>query len=91
VVLRDSTSISPDCRAVRRSLAVSGVNLTLVGIAKHRSGDGAAHIHVDAAIVAFFVGVGEAGQAIADAAFDDAVLLDRVQGGARVSNASGGQ
>src|SRR5271155_5729830 len=31
VVLRDSTSISPDCSAVKRSLAVSGTNLTLVG------------------------------------------------------------
>ncbi|MCY1431000.1 hypothetical protein D3C76_665710 [compost metagenome] len=29
VVLRDSTSISPDCSAVKRSLAVSGLNLTL--------------------------------------------------------------
>src|SRR5690606_30146142 len=29
VVLRDSTSISPDCSAVKRSLAVSGLNLAL--------------------------------------------------------------
>ena len=28
VELRDSTSISPDCSAVKRSLAVSGVNFT---------------------------------------------------------------
>ncbi|MCY1426408.1 hypothetical protein D9M71_422270 [compost metagenome] len=30
VVLRDSTSISPDCSAVKRSLAVSGLYLTLL-------------------------------------------------------------
>src|SRR5271169_3580894 len=34
VVLRDNTSISPDCKAVKRSLAVSGTNLTLVGSLK---------------------------------------------------------
>ena len=34
VVLRDSTSISPDCRDVKRSLAVNGTNLTLVGSLK---------------------------------------------------------
>src|ERR1700750_3258269 len=34
VVLRDSTSISPDCSAVNRSLADSGTNLTLVGSLK---------------------------------------------------------
>src|SRR4051812_33594828 len=30
VVLRDSTSISPDCSAVKRSLADNGANLTLL-------------------------------------------------------------
>src|SRR6185312_6255437 len=34
VVLRDSTSISPDCSAVKRSLADSGTNFTLVGSLK---------------------------------------------------------
>src|SRR4029078_13513434 len=34
VVLRDSTSISPDCSAVKRSLADSGTNLTLLGSLK---------------------------------------------------------
>src|SRR5438270_114853 len=34
VVLRESTSISPDCSAVKRSLADSGTNLTLVGSSK---------------------------------------------------------
>ena len=34
VVLRDSTSISPDCRAVKRSFADSGTNFTLVGSLK---------------------------------------------------------
>src|SRR5581483_4480667 len=34
VVLRDSTSISPDCSAVKRSLADSGTNLTLLGSSK---------------------------------------------------------
>src|SRR5215469_7349346 len=44
VELRDSTSISPDCRAVKRSLALSGRNLTLLAslniaaaIARHTS------------------------------------------------------
>src|SRR6185437_15702161 len=34
VVLRDSTSISPDCSAVKRSFADSGTNLTLLGSLK---------------------------------------------------------
>src|SRR5215212_1757746 len=34
VVLRASTSTSPDCSAVKRSFAVSGTNLTLVGSLK---------------------------------------------------------
>mgnify|MGYP003380363345 CR=1 FL=1 len=36
-------------------------------------------VHVDAAEFAFFVGVGEAGQAVADAAFDVAAFLDGVK------------
>src|SRR3954466_12058437 len=34
VVLRASTSTSPDCSAVKRSFAVSGTNLTLVASLK---------------------------------------------------------
>src|SRR5262245_52422815 len=34
VELRDSTSISPDCRAVKRSLAESGLNFTLLASLK---------------------------------------------------------
>src|SRR5260370_34268856 len=34
VLLRDSTSISPDCSAVNRSLASSAMNVTLVGSPK---------------------------------------------------------
>src|SRR6218665_763414 len=34
VVLRDNTSISPDCKAVKRSLADSGTYFTLVGSLK---------------------------------------------------------
>src|SRR5246127_5502 len=34
VVLRASTSISPDCKAVKRSFAVSGTNLTFLGSLK---------------------------------------------------------
>src|SRR5262245_24289084 len=34
VVLRDSTSISPDCSAVKRSLADNGTNLILLGSLK---------------------------------------------------------
>src|ERR1700733_1142655 len=34
VVLRDNTSISPDCSEVKRLAAVSGTNLTFVGSLK---------------------------------------------------------
>src|SRR6202008_3531520 len=34
VVLRESTSISPDCKAVKRSLADNGTNFTLEGSSK---------------------------------------------------------
>src|SRR6187402_3432603 len=34
VVLRESTSISPDCSAVKRSLADNGTNLILLGSLK---------------------------------------------------------
>ena len=49
VVLRDSRSTSPDCSAVKRSLAVSGTNLTLSRVAEDRRRDAAAEVDVEAA------------------------------------------
>ena len=80
VVLRDSTSISPDCSAVKRSLADSGTNLTLVGIVEDRSGDRAADVDVEPGPVALVVRRREARQALADAAGQHAAVLDRLEG-----------
>ena len=68
VVLRDSTSISPDCSAVKRSLAVSGVNLTLVASPKTAAATARQIIDVEAGPVALVVGRREAGEAGVDAA-----------------------
>ena len=62
VVLRTSTSTSPDCSAVKRSLAESGMNCTLVGIVEDRGRDGAAVIDVEAGPVALRVRQAEAGK-----------------------------
>jgi hypothetical protein len=48
VVLRTSTSISPDCRAVKRWAAVSGTELDRLGVAEHRGGDDPAEVDVEA-------------------------------------------
>ena len=63
VVLRTRTSISPDCSAVKRSLAVVGDELDLGGIAEHGGGDRPAVVDVEARPVALVVGLREAGQA----------------------------
>ena len=79
VVLRDSTSISPDCSAVKRSLALSGVNFDLGGVAEDGGGDGAAEIDVEAEPVALVVRRREAGQTGAHAALQEALGLHVVQ------------
>jgi hypothetical protein len=68
VVLRDRTSTSPDCSAVKRSLALVGVNFTLVRIAEDRSSDSAAKVDVEAGPFALVVRRGEAGETGVDAA-----------------------
>ena len=80
VVLRDSTSISPDCSAVKRSLADSGTNLTLVGslkiaaaIARQTSTSSPVQLPLSS-------GDEKARQALADAAGQHAPVLDRLEG-----------
>jgi hypothetical protein len=80
VVLRDRTSISPDCSAVKRCCAFSGTYLTLQGVAQHGSGDGLADVDVQARPVALAVGSREARQAGVDAADELAAGLDGVEG-----------
>ena len=79
VVLRDSTSTSPDCSAVKRSLAVSGMNLTLVGSLKIAAAIARQIVDVEAGPVALVVGQAEAGEAGVDAALHEALLLDVVR------------
>ena len=79
VVLRASTSTSPDCRAVKRSLADSGTNLTLFGIVQHRGGDGPAEIDVEAGPFSLRVGKAEAGERAVGAAIEHAAILDRLE------------
>ena len=76
VVVRERMSTSPDCSAVKRSLAVSGLKDDLRGVAEHGRRDGAAEIDVEAGPVALVVGEGEARRAGADAAVDHAAALD---------------
>src|SRR5690606_18197425 len=54
--------------------------LDLGGIAEHGSSHRTAHVHVDAHVVAFGIGVGETGQAVTDTALHEAFLLHRIQG-----------
>ena len=84
VVLRDRMSISPDCSAVKRCCAVSGTHLTLLRVAQHRGGDGAADVDVQPGPVALAVGLREAGQPRVHAADQLAALLDRVERLARM-------
>ncbi|MNQ56251.1 hypothetical protein D3C85_703680 [compost metagenome] len=58
--------------------------LDLAGIAEHSGGDSTADIDVDALVVALAIGIGEAREAVTDAALHVAFLLHRVQGGARL-------
>ena len=83
VVLRDSMSISPDCSAVKRSLAVSGVNLTLVPSPKIAAATARQIIDVEARPFALVVRRGEAGKAGVDAALHEALRLDVVERGGR--------
>ena len=79
VVLRASTSTSPDCSAVKRSLADSGTNLTLFGVVQHRGGDRAAEIDVEAGPFALRVGQAEAGERAVGAAIEHAAILDGLE------------
>ncbi len=60
VVLRDRISTSPDCSAVKRSLAESGVNFTLLRIIEDRRGNRHAEVDVHAGPVVLQIRVGEA-------------------------------
>ncbi len=63
VVLRDSTSTSPDCSAVKRCCAVSGTYLTLLASPNKRGGERPADIDIETGVVALVVGLREAGEA----------------------------
>ena len=80
VVLRDSTSTSPDCSAVKRFCAVVGTKRTLLGVAEDGGGDGAAVVDVEAAPDALAVRLGEAGEAGVHAADQRAAGADRIEG-----------
>ena len=75
VVLRTSTSTSPDCSAVKRSLADSGTNLTLLGVVEDRRGDGAAEVDVEAGPFALRVRQTEARQRAVGAAIENAAVF----------------
>jgi hypothetical protein len=85
VVLRESTSISPDCSAVKRSLAESGLNFTAIRIAKDGSSNAAAHVNVDTRPFTGIIRSGKAGEARGHAALDESLCLDVIQrcGGGR--------
>src|SRR5215203_3191229 len=74
VVVRDSTSTSPDWSAVKRSLAASGMKRTLVGSSKI-----AAEIDVEARPVALSVRLTETGEAGIRAAGQETLLLHAVK------------
>ena len=75
VVLRISTSISPDCRAVKRCSAVSGDELDRLGVAEHGGGDDPAELDVEAGEVAGVVDEAEAGHGVVHAAVQRAAVL----------------
>ena len=52
VVLRTSTSISPDCSAVNRSSVSTSTNLDLGRVAEHGGGDHPAEVGVEADVLA---------------------------------------
>ena len=79
VVLRASTSTSPDCSAVKRSLADSGTNLTLFGSLKIAAAMRAAEIDIEAGPVALRVGQPEASERAVGAAIQHAAILDGLE------------
>ena len=79
VVLRTSTSISPDCSAVNRGLGLHVDELDLRRVAEHGGGDDPAEVGVEADVLAGVVEHGEAGQVVADAATHHVVGDHRVE------------
>ena len=80
VVLRESTSISPDCNAVKRSLADSGTNLILLGSSKIAAAS-ARQISTSSPVqLPLSSGVREPRQALAHPAGQLASLLDDLEG-----------
>ncbi len=79
MVLRDSRSISPDCRAVKRSLADSGTNLTLVGSLKMAAATARQMSTSIPVQLPLSSGAEKPGQSLAYAAGDHAAVLDRLE------------
>jgi hypothetical protein len=75
VVLRTSTSTSPDCSAVNRSFAVSATNL----IFEDRRRERAAEVDVETGPVALRVRQAEARDAAVGAAIEHAARLDGIE------------
>jgi hypothetical protein len=72
VVLRTSTSTSPDCSAVKRSLAESGDELHLGRVVEDRRRDGAAEVDVEPFQLPCRIRHAEAGEAGVRAAIEGA-------------------
>ncbi len=87
VVLRMSTSISPEARIVGRSLALIGRNLNYLGIVENCRGDRPALIDVETFIDPLVVRQAETGEARIGAADQLAPRLDLIEraGGGRKS------
>ena len=84
VVLRKSTSTSPDCSAVKRSDAVSGVNSHRLRVVEDRRGERAAIVDVEAdPVVGRLVERAEARRAGVDAALQMTAGLHVVERGGR--------
>ena len=79
VVLRTRTSISPDCSAVKRSLAVVGTYLTLLASPRTAAADRLAVVDVEAGPRALVVRRAESGKTDVDAAAQGTALLDGIE------------
>jgi hypothetical protein len=80
VVLRDSTSMSPDCSAVKRLAAVSGTNLTLVGSLKIAAAMARQNSTSKPVQLPCAVGHTKPGKRSVSAAYKLPAILDRFQG-----------
>ena len=88
VVLRISTSISPEARIVGRSLALIGMIFDLVRIVEDRRGDRLAFVDVEPLVHPLIVRQAEAGKARIGAADQLAASFDLVER-ARIGGKSG--